>query len=292
MSLSSSSAARWIVIPPFLHDASWRLAVAEAVEMAGLRLHDLEAAPENLPLDDRNAVIITVDAYQAVAAGVLPENVAGLMTGTGIRLDPNDNPDLLPSNIQVFTALVGRIGDLPPERVFRSDDFAAGALEIFPGLKLERPSRPPETALSPRLKAVTEAVALLDPGHPQATWAPPLFNYDSRLVPGGGPGQLDLTGRPRFMITGPYIVMPAGRWRAAYQLTFDEKGSRPRFRTDWGGAEDYVSEEFSPGRPGVFEIVQEYNWIEPGPCELRIIVLEGVFDGQMTFSGAEITRVG
>lgn len=285
------SRARWIVVPPFRHDGAWRAAVAEMISAAGLHLYDLDAAPEGAPLDDGRAVILTADAYQTVVAGVPAESVAGLMTEAGIRLDPDENPDTLPQHIQALTTLIGRISLLPSTRVFRSPDFASGSIEIFSGLKLQRPAIVPEP-LSDRLQAVTEAVALLDPTHPEAIWAPVLFNYHSRLVPGGEPGQLDLTGRPRFVVTGPYIAMPAGRWRATYRLTFDSKGSRPRFRVDWGGTEDYVSEEFVPGRAGVFEVSQEYCWSEPGPCELRIVVLEGVFDGRMTFSGVEISRVG
>ncbi|HEY1074024.1 hypothetical protein [Brevundimonas sp.] len=284
--------ARWIVVPPFQHDVLWRDAVAAAVAEAGLRLHDLDAAPEGAPLDDPRAIILTADANQAVAAGVAADALAGLIAGPGLRLNGDEAPEALPPHIAVLTDLMGRIALLPPTRVFRSADFVAGPIEVLPGLPLHRPALPRALALSPRLEAVRQAVALLDPAYPQATWAPALFNYHSRVVPGGACGELDLTGRPRFMITGPYITMPAGRWRATYRLTFDAKGSRPRFRVDWGGQTDFISEEFTPGRPGVFEIVQDYDWTEPAPCELRVLVLEGVFDGRMTFSGARIERVG
>ena len=292
VSSSSSSHARWIVVPPFRHDAAWRAAVASAVAEAGLRLHDLDADPQHAPLGDPKAVILTADANQPLAAGIPPEALAGLIAGPGMRLDGDEAPDALPRHVAVYTELMGRIDLLPAHRLFRNGDFASGAVEIFPGLPLHRPAIAPSTPLSPRLQALTEAVALLDPASPKAVWAPDLFNYDSRIVPGGTRGQLDLTGRPRFMITGPYITMPPGRWRATYRLTFDAKGSRPRFRVDWGGQTDFLSKEFVPGRPGVFEIVQEYVWTERSPSELRVVLMEGVFDGRMTFSAVEIERIG
>ena len=292
VSSSSSSHARWIVVPPFRHDAAWRAAVASAVAEAGLRLHDLDADPQHAPLGDPKAVILTADANQPLAAGIPPEALAGLIAGPGMRLDGDEAPDALPRHVAVYTELMGRIDLLPAHRLFRNGDFASGAVEIFPGLRLHRPAIAPSTPLSPRLQALTEAVALLDPASPKAVWAPDLFNYDSRIVPGGTRGQLDLTGRPRFMITGPYITMPPGRWRATYRLTFDAKGSRPRFRVDWGGQNDFLSEEFVPGRPGVFEIVQDYVWTERSPSELRVVLMEGVFDGRMTFSAVEIERIG
>lgn len=292
MSPSSSSRARWIVVPPFRHDVAWREAVTTAVAEAGLRLHDFDAAPQDAPLGDPRAVILTADALQAIEAGVPAEALAGLIAGPGMRLNGDEAPDALPPHIAVLTDLMARVSLLPHDRVFRAADFASAPVEILHGIEVHRPSAAPAVALSPRLRAVTEAVALLDPASPQATWAPELFNYDSRMAPGGKCGQLDLTGRPRFMITGPYITLPPGRWRASYRLTFDARGSRPRFRVDWGGQTDFVSEEFTPGRAGVFQIVQEYDWTERAPCELRIIVLEGVFDGRMTFDGAQISRVG
>jgi len=285
--------ARWVVIPPFRHDTAWQAALATAVAEAGLTLHNFETASSDAPINDPQAVILTVDACQPLAAGVPAEALAGLLTGPGLHLEGDEAPDALPVHIATFSDLIGRIGLLPADRVFRAADFASGSVEVLSGVKLQRPNLAPVAPpLSPRLQAVSEAFALLDPARPQATWAPELFNYDSRTIPGGSPGQLDLTGRLRFMITGPYITLPPGRWRATYRLIFDKPGSRLRFRIDWGSQSDFVSEEFTPGRPGVFEIVQDYVWTERAPCELRVIVLEGVFDGRMTFSGAEIKRVG
>ncbi|MGO4410927.1 MULTISPECIES: hypothetical protein [unclassified Brevundimonas] len=293
MSQPLSSTARWIVVPTFRNDIAWRAAVVAAAAEAGLRLHDLDAFPQDAPLSDPGTVILTADAQRAVEAGVTALHLAGLIAAPGMRLSDADDPDAPPPHIAVLTDLMARTALLPPDRLFRSADFDAGPVEVLPGVKVHRPApAPTDTPLSPRLRAVTEAVALLDPARPQAVWAPELFNYDSRTVPGGARGQLDLTGRPRFMITGPYITLPPGRWRATYRLTFDAKGSRPRFRVDWGSQTDFISKEFTPGRAGVFEIVQEYDWTERAPCELRIIVLEGVFDGRMTFSGAQISRVG
>lgn len=286
-----SATASWVVVPPFYDDAAWRAAVVEAAQTSGRRVHDLDIAPDAAPVSDPRTVILTADAAQAVQAGAPAEAIAGLMTGPGIRVDPGEDPDALPQHIRVLTSQIGQIGLLRPDRIFRRQDFAAGPVEIVPGLTVRSPTIPAEPQLSARLLAVTTAVELLDPARPRATWAPDLFNYNSRFVSGRTRGDLDLTGRPRCLLAGPYIVLPAGRWRATYRLTFDERASRVRFRVDWGGVEDFLSEEFVPGRPGVFEISQEYDWVEAGPAEVRIIVLEGVFDGRMTFSGALIERV-
>lgn len=292
MSSLSFSKARWVVIPPFRHDTRWQAALKTAVAEANLHLHNFDTGSQDAPLSDPTAIILTVDACQPLAAGVPADAIACLLAGTGLHLDGDETPDALPVDIAAFTDLIGRIELLPADRVFRAADFTSGPVEILSGLRLQRPTlAPTDPALSPRLRAVTEAVALLDPARPQATWAPELFNYDSRIILGGSAGQLDLTGRPRFIISGPYITLPAGRWRATYRLSFDTPASRLRFRVDWGSQNDYSSEEFVPGRPGVFEIIQEYAWTERAPSELRVILLEGVFDGRMTFSGAQVERI-
>lgn len=291
MSLLSPSSARWIIIPPFRNNLAWRAAVVAAATEASLRVHDLDVDASHAPFDDARAIILTSDPQAALNAGVTVQALAGIIAEPGMRLAGDEDPNALPSDIAALTDLMARSGLLPADRTFRSADFAAGPIEVLPGVKVRRPAAAVD-APSPRLRAVVEATRLLDPAHPEATWAPELFNYDSRTVPGGTCGQLDLTGRPRFMITGPYITLPPGQWRATYRLTFDAKGSRPRFRVDWGSQADFVSKEFVPGRAGVFEITQDYVWTERAPCELRIVVMEGVFDGRMTFSGARIERIG
>ena len=51
------------------------------------------------------------------------------------------------------------------------------------------------------------------------------------------------------------------------------------------------SEEFTPGKPGLFEIEMDYIWREPAPAEFRILTLEGVFDGRLIFGGVKVSRI-
>jgi len=292
MSAAAPATAAWVVVPPFADDKAWRAAVVKAAASAGRRVYDLDATLDAPPVEDPSAVLLTSDAARPMQAGAPAEALAGLMIDSGIRLDPDDDPAALSTDIIRMTDLVGRIALLPPKRIFRRKDFVDGPVEILPKLTLAAPDAVPERRLSPRHRAIADAVTLLDPTIPRAIWSPALFNYNSRVVAGGGLCAPDPTRRPRRLLAGPYIVLPAGRWRATYRLAFDQGGSRARFRVDWGGVEDYLSEEFRPGRAGVFEVVQDYVWTSPGPAEIRLILLEGVFDGQVVFSDAEISRVG
>lgn len=291
MNMSIPFGPCWIVIPPVRHDGAWRAAIEKAAAASGHQIYDMDIAPELAPIGDPKAILLTSDAARAVQAGVSAKAVAGLLIESGIRTDPREDPDSLPQDIRLNTELMSRLGLLRPDRIFRGRDFVSGPVEIFPQFVLSPPPTISEPLLSPRQQALADAVALFDPANPKATWSPALFNYNSRRVAGGNFGELDLTGRPRCLLAGPYIVLPAGRWRATYRLRFDPGGSRARFRVDWGGVESFLSEEFVPGRVGEFEIVQEYVWESPAPAEIRLILLEGVFDGRVAFSGAEVSRI-
>ena len=281
--------ARWIVVPPFRGDAAWRAAAAEAASRAGFQVYDAESMADGFPIHDRQAVIIAADAAIAFASGAPGENIRLIISGPGAA-----NPQTLSETgpqVAPITNLMARAALAPPDRIFRYPDFSGGPLNIFEDIPMHAPAPEPDLPMTDYLAALTEAVQLLDPATPAAKWRPALFNYDSRRAPDGAAGELDLTGRPRFMITGPYITLPPGNWRAVYRLTFDEPGSRARFRLDWGSQTEYLSEEFTPGRAGVFEIAQDYVWNEAAPAELRVVALEGIFDGRMTFHGADVSRI-
>lgn len=163
---------------------------------------------------------------------------------------------------------------------------AGRILQIATGLEVACP--PMRTVSGPRSQAFSEAISLYQ-GRPEATWRPELFNYDVKSVDLAQSGQaFDITGKPRFLVSGPYITMPKGFWQATIKLGFDDGASRTRFRIDWGEVESYQSQEFCPGQPGFYEIIMSHNWPEPAPAEVRLVQLEGVFDGHVTFSGAEI----
>lgn len=289
---SSSLQARWIVIPPFRNDLIWRRVVHNAIVDSGWRSHDYDADAVDAPLSDPRTILLTSDVQKAFDAGATKDTVVVIISEPGIRLPDVDMLDAPHPHVASLTDLMAKACRLPADRIFHSSDFADDPVEILDGVHIPKTPSPVENITLPtRLTALNTAVAVLDPTIARARWEPDVFNYDCRSIPGGTRGELDLTGRPRFLISGPYITLPPGRWRAVYQLAFDQAGSRPRFRLDWGSQATYASYDFVPGRAGAFEITQDYLWTENAPAELRIVVLEGVFHGRMNFSGAEIIRV-
>ena len=101
----------------------------------------------------------------------------------------------------------------------------------------------------------------------------------------------DATGKPRFFAHGPYIYMPPGQWQVVYRLGFSAGLCNKEYRIDWGGIQDYSELRFCPEKPGLYEIKMDWTWDQPAPCEMRFIVLEGIFDGTLTLHDIELSRL-
>ncbi len=282
---TATSRARWIILPAIRDHEAWRSAIAAATQAAGLHLIDWDAAPPADARDDPAAILLTKDADAAAAAGADPERTT-VVLGAGAP-DVEAVPEGADRNALLLhlTQHLARAEAFAGARVVGVRDLNGAPVELAPGLNV---APPPTAAPSDLARNLTLY------GRPDAavTWGPSFFTFDPRNAEQGPrTGEMDLTGRPRFLIHGPYIVMPPGRWKAVFRLSFDRPGSRVRFRLDWGGQTEYDSEEFIPGKPGQFEIEMDYVWREPAPAEFRILVMEGVFDGRLTFGGVKVSRM-
>lgn len=275
---------RWIIIPPCPDRPDWVSALQLAAAEKGLTVADADAG---LARGDLN---ISSDAAKALKAGVEPDNIAVILSEIGIlapEIDGAPVTDKLHSAVRSASELSRRARQLPVERVFPAQTFAAGPVEILPGLTLTRPA--PNAPSTARNRALGQAVAIYTEGH--AHWRGEIFNYTSHTVRHEQDRTtIDLTGRPRFLIFGPYVAMPAGRWKAVIRLGFDQTAARYQYRADWGEQETYDSHIFRPLREGVYDLEMEFEWSKPSACEMRLLVLEGAFDGEVSFMGVQVSR--
>lgn len=142
---------------------------------------------------------------------------------------------------------------------------------------------------------VTDATILRQASAPlaqDAVWTPDVFHYDANASrSSGAPGELDITGRARILVYGPYLVLSPGIWRTSVRFLVNETAGPKAFRIDWGTPTEFTSAPMLPGRPGIFEMSIEHEWHLPAPAEIRILLMEGAFDGQLHFFGANVTRV-
>lgn len=123
-------------------------------------------------------------------------------------------------------------------------------------------------------------------------WAPELFRLDMREAERRErPQRMDVAGRARALVWGPYELMTPGVWRATARFLVDRWACRHTYRLEWGGSASYATHEFVPGRAGVFEVSAEYAWPAPADAELRIILTESSLGGVFEFFGASVCLI-
>lgn len=124
-------------------------------------------------------------------------------------------------------------------------------------------------------------------------WPPERFRYDMREAERRDAlHRMDVAGRARHLVWGPYVVLPGGRWQATARLTFDRWSCRHKYYLEFGAVADFVRYEFSPGREGVFDFVAEHSWEQGAKTELRIVMIESSLGGIFDFQGVELVYHG
>jgi len=116
-------------------------------------------------------------------------------------------------------------------------------------------------------------------------WPPDLFVFPE------GDGSIDLTGRARIVVHGPYKVLKPGRWRIRARFEVGIEGFPVPVRLEWGGAHDVAGETVHLDAPGLYEMSLDYAWPQGGLAALRLWVAQPIFAGRLTFLGAEVERL-
>ena len=174
-------------------------------------------------------------------------------------------------------------------------DSGKPSIALWPEFSVSLPVSSFEGFQSPEEAAWANAMLLYRNGPPvvgaRARWEPPVFMYDAiRADQRPAAWEIDITGPVRHLVYGPYLTLPAGRWRTTLRFAVDEDAAAIRYRAEWGTRIDHVSKTFSPVQPGVFEISLDYVFTEAAQAELRVVLLQGSLGGSFDFLGAELER--
>lgn len=124
-----------------------------------------------------------------------------------------------------------------------------------------------------------------------ANWAPHWFTYSDAVKGARDTQWIDLTGRMRPLVFGPYIDLPAGRWRADVRFAVDPERGHAPLLFEWGSGNDYCRIMTDVERSGVYGIQLDRIWTEHGAAQLRIWTAHPVFEGLLSFQSCRVTRV-
>lgn len=120
-----------------------------------------------------------------------------------------------------------------------------------------------------------------------AHWPPHIFSYQLEAFIDGSP-VIDLTGRPRMLLHGPYAFLPTGRWRADIRFAVDPEGGAAPLRIQWGKDGDFATSQFRVVQAGEYSVSLEHDWNEPAPGQVVIWLTEAAFRGHLIYRGCSI----
>jgi hypothetical protein len=117
-------------------------------------------------------------------------------------------------------------------------------------------------------------------------WEPDLFYVaddrpDAPRRPAIGP--IDLTGRARFLVFGPYINLPPGPWSATIVAAFSAEAAGYSFIVEVAAGTQLAYERVQPTGEQVIETNLQFaigNSVDQ-PVEIRIVIERAAFDGRM-----------
>jgi hypothetical protein len=129
------------------------------------------------------------------------------------------------------------------------------------------------------------------------TWARELFLADGHRPAAHA---VDITGRSRALIHGPYISLSPGKWLAEMVLGFTQEAADMNFVVDVKTTEVDVntggavmgSTSIRPAQQGVFSVALSFMVVEENdyPIEFRVINERAAFDGRVMLSHVTLTR--
>jgi hypothetical protein len=295
----SPALPHWIVLTPSADDAAWRDALRRGVEAFGCVLRDGDREAPASTDDPTREVWLTSDLSVAESLGRQP--IAALVPR------PETSPEAVTEALGLFpphsmahaSLLIARAVSQDPRRcrivTDREIRAARGApIQLVEGLSVTPPEPAVVDAVRPAVRVALEAFSGGAPAPGDSIiWSERIFRYDQRASRTAQQlGELDITGRPRILVYGPYMGMPQGRWRARVKFLVDAPAAAKELRIDWGSPHDFTSLQISTPHAGVYEAELEHDWPAVDLAEIRLWLMEGAFDGVLHFLGATITNAG
>ena len=104
---------------------------------------------------------------------------------------------------------------------------------------------------------------------------------------------VDVTGRARCLLYGPYIMVPAGRWAANVVLACSKEVSGMAFTVEiLSGSERLGGARLQPDSAGVFEVAISFTVEKSSalPLEIRIFNERAAFDGRLGLASVTLIQ--
>lgn len=278
-----SDSSLCVLITPSAGSAGWRDALTARAVERGWPVADTEADPSAIPTSG----LLFAHSHDAMAGFPPSARVVMIDTSATDAVDAtvSATPDVI--RLRSHSLVEAELAAMDGATVLN----ASRDLLEFPLLgSVERARSAVRRVHAPPGGSPLAMFDDIAPGG-GAHWHPRWFAYpEGHSGPIDAP-VIDMTGRMRPVVYGPYIRLPAGRWRVDMRFTIDpERGSSPLL-FEWGADTEFCRITTEIGHPGSYTVSLDRIWPEPGAAELRIWSARPAFQGQFGFQGCQVTRV-
>jgi len=125
----------------------------------------------------------------------------------------------------------------------------------------------------------------------RAEWPPHLFSYQPEAFFDAS-ARVDLTGRSRIVIHGPYLFLPSGCWQATLRFSVEPGAKHIPLTIRWGHESNYDSHDVLIERGGVYELVLEREWAGPGAAQIVVSLNRPIFEGIFEIESCRVEKIG
>lgn len=283
---------RCILLTPSLSHDQWVDAIRAACDAAGYDFIFVQDRSQRPIEGEDKRVILACDprflapAPQADITVIVSEVETALeqtevLTGAGAYDGVVDASDLLL-----------RAAAYPCSRRAVVSRANRGPVEVLSGVFVAPPSAQGCRSADPIAVAATTAFQLYAAGTIEqgasARLAPALFEYDERQNVDVDSPRLQTMGGPRWLVRGPGLALPTGKWEVTANFSVDDDAARHRYAFDYGDREELTRLDIAPGRAGKYRLVATVQLENSVRFDLRFIICEGSMEGRFEFFGAEL----
>ena len=277
-----------VIQMPSESEASWRRTLAKAAEGAGWLVMGADNPVLSSLGDADNALVFVRSASEITIGGIQDWIVFDHPMDLSVAAASARRPDLPYYGVQSVSAR--RLASLLLRDLSAHVEAAAVRIDV-PGLgEVKRRASEYISQVAP----IVPALALYDRGLPQigasAQWGSDILNFSDYTVLPDGRIRIDLTGKTRPLIYGPYIELPKGKWKVNVQFEA-EPDEICYLLFDWGVGDDVARCSTTIARAGAYEIVLEHERSTPGAWEIRAWAERGHFSGAINFVSCSVEMI-
>ena len=105
---------------------------------------------------------------------------------------------------------------------------------------------------------------------------------------------IDITGRPRHFLHGPYITLPPGSWSATMALGFSAEAAELSYLVEacTGTGTILAAVPLPPGQERVVEINLNFSLAAPEMIDIHVLNERAAFDGRLALGHVVVTQIG